>query len=157
MHPNVLTKTHIIDLLEAEELRPYSTTLYRVAAEEILKIGQMLPAKMCANYKHRDMNEYLRLMTKYGEIEEAVDVACDILDRACKMLHVHGTGDYFSDDKATHQNHLPVLIIEKLNYFTKLNHTDLQLRLNAKMEDYLEMLKRISRVNLQNTHVSSIY
>ena len=138
--------------MESEELRPHSTTLYHVAAEEILKIGQMIPSKMSENYKKRDMNEYLRLMAKYGEIEEAVNVACDILDIACRHLQ-HSS----PDDLPNHQNHLPVMIIEKLNYFTKLNNIDLQRRLAAKMDSYLESLKRITRSNLQKIHQNSVY
>ena len=112
----------------------------------------MVPLKMAENYKNRDMNEYLRLMAKYGEIEEAVDVACDILDRAGRAIQ-HSSPDDFPN----HQNHLPVMIIEKLNYFTKLNNIDLQRRLAAKMDSYLESLKRISRVNLQHFHPNSVY
>ena len=44
-------------MLEKREKRSHSTTLYRVACEEILKFGHMIPDQMLALYKARDMNE----------------------------------------------------------------------------------------------------
>ena len=46
-------------MLEKREKRPHSTTLYRVACEEILKFGHMIPDQMLALYKARDMNEVI--------------------------------------------------------------------------------------------------
>ena len=132
-------------------MRPHSTTLYKVATEEILKIGQMPPDLIAENYKKRDMNEYLRLLAKYGEIEEAVDVACGILEKATrKLTHIPAGVNL-------HENHLPVMTIEKLNYFTKLNNTELQARLAVKMEDYLAKLKDASRKNIQQVRSGSVY
>ena len=131
----------ILELLESEEKRKTSTTLYRIAAEEILKIGQMLPDQMAENFKNRDMTDYLRLMTKYGEIEEAVDTACGILKRATNGLKSQNTEE--------DTGNLPVLLIEKLNYFTKLNNTDLNSRLKTNMDEYLESLKSLTRSNVQ--------
>ena len=142
-----------LELVESEELRVKSTTLYRIAAEEILKIGQMLPETMRQNYLNRDMNEYLRLMAKYGEIDEAVGVACNILDPASNLLENNGAR--FAEDK--NENCLPVLIIEKLNYFTKMNNTTLHDNLSAKMNKYLDTLKNVSRSNVQKFHVNSVY
>ena len=47
-------------MLEKREKRSHSTTLYRVACEEILKFGHMIPDQMLALYKARDMNEVFR-------------------------------------------------------------------------------------------------
>ena len=47
-------------MLEKREKRSHSTTLYRVACEEILKFGHMIPDQMLALYKARDMNEVFK-------------------------------------------------------------------------------------------------
>lgn len=49
-------------MLEKREKRSHSTTLYRVACEEILKFGHMIPDQMLALYKARDMNEVFNLL-----------------------------------------------------------------------------------------------
>ena len=49
-------------MLEKREKRPHSTTLYRVACEEILKFGHMIPDQMLALYKARDMNEVIDMV-----------------------------------------------------------------------------------------------
>ena len=110
-------------MLEKREKRPHSTTLYRVACEEILKFGHMIPDQMLALYKARDMNEVicgviamvnctlfqvLRLLTKYGEIEESVEVAIDILSRA-KMVH-----KTFNSDSVGLIMNVPVQLIEQV-------------------------------------------
>ena len=136
-------------MLENEENRKSSTTLYRVASEEILKIGQMLPPIMSENFKNRDMTDYLRLMAKYGELEEAVDAACGILKNA--------TGGIKSQNIDENSGNLPVLIIEKLNYFTKINNADLNSRLKSAMDEYLETLKSLSRSNVQQFQARSVF
>ena len=72
----------LAQMIESRELRPTSTTLYRAACEEILKFGHQAPEDLLAQFKQRDMNDVLRLMAKYGEIESAVDVAIEILGQA---------------------------------------------------------------------------
>jgi len=123
-------------MLEKREKRSHSTTLYRVACEEILKFGHMIPDQMLALYKARDMNEVLRLLTKYGEIEESVEVAIDILSRA-KMVH-----KTFNSDSVGLIMNVPVQLIEQLNYFLKTNNAELHERLESNMESYLNHLEK---------------
>ena len=94
------------ELLERREKRDTSSTLYLVASEEILKFGCMLPDQIYENYKRRDMNEVLRLLAKYGEIEEAVGVAVEILKKA-KLIHLN-------INKPTFMMNVPVLLIEQV-------------------------------------------
>ena len=44
-------------MLESRESRPHSTSLYKAACEEILKVGHMIPDTILNDYKKRDMNE----------------------------------------------------------------------------------------------------
>ena len=56
-------------MLEKREKRSHSTTLYRVACEEILKFGHMIPDQMLALYKARDMNEVVNRLDLTNFIE----------------------------------------------------------------------------------------
>ena len=93
----------------------------------------------------------LRLLTKYGEIEESVEVAIDILSRA-KMVH-----KTFNSDNIGLIMSVPVQLIEQvnifilnlssislfqLNYFLKTNNAELHERLESNMESYLNHLEK---------------
>ena len=96
-------------MVEAREKRPTSTTLYLAAAEEILKFGHVIPEDFLENYKKRDMNEVLRLLTKYGEIDCAVDVAIEILNRAM-MSHKQ-----LNNENISMMMDVPVILLEQVN------------------------------------------
>ena len=97
--------------------------------------------------------QVLRLLTKYGEIEESVEVAIDILSRA-KMVH-----KTFNSDSVGLIMNVPVQLIEQvklicirdvltgdivfqLNYFLKTNNAELHERLESNMESYLNHLEK---------------
>jgi len=129
----------LAQMIESRELRPTSTTLYRAACEEILKFGHQAPEDLLAQFKQRDMNDVLRLMAKYGEIESAVDVAIEILGQARnhKQLTCDNIGLIVD---------VPVLLIEQLNYFLKTSKHEQHEQLEAAMASYLDYLEKTATI-----------
>lgn len=128
----------LTELLEEFELRSGSSRLYYIAAEEILKIGQMLPQKFMDSYKSRDVAEFIRQMAKFGEVGEAVDGACELLDSVASRMNRRRKVD---------DQWLPTSVIEELNYFTKLHNHELHERLQGKMSNFLDVLEKTVRTN----------
>ena len=118
-----------------------STSLYYIASEEILKIGQMIPPIMLENYRERDPTELVRQMAKYGELDEAVDGACFILEKAQGLLERKKSLDDFW---------LPTNLIEQLNSFTKVHNHELHKLLQTRMDRFLQILEKSVRQNVAN-------
>ncbi|CBY21864.1 unnamed protein product [Oikopleura dioica] len=131
----------LIDLMEEFEAGANSTRLYYIASEEILKIGQMIPSIMLENYREREPTELIRQMAKYGELDEAVDGACFILEKAQTLLERKKSLDNFW---------LPSMLIEQLNTFTKIHNHELHELLQTRMDRFLQILENSVRQNVAN-------
>ena len=99
----------------------------------------MIPPIMLENYRERDATELVRQMAKYGELDEAVDGACFILEKAQTLLERKKSLDGFW---------LPTNLIEQLNAFTKLHNHELHELLQKRMDGFLQILENSVRQNV---------
>lgn len=128
------------------ESEPGMTRYHRLVASALMAQGCSLPPWFLESYKKKDAAELLRLLIRYGRLEEATDLSFEYIEA------VLGQGtEYFGLPNALHAKLPPVwlphttfdcLLVQLQSTSDRENYN----KLSTKMREYMQALEHVTRL-----------
>lgn len=113
-----------------------TTVLMRVVATKILSSGYDIPASLKRMYMTRNVSELLKLLIKYDKLEEASELAIEIMDRTLRPTNLSLTSP-LTPQPVYLPTHLILLLISFLQEdATNTEYTKLGSNLFDKLEEF---------------------